>query len=598
MNEDLQQKNRRSDDIRTDDSSLSSSFSLASKYSQRTGYLQTLSLVLNAALMLYAHLGVSGVIYSNQPRVDINTNTTNNATGTCTLKDTEIWNALGGAANRSITNSFCSQQTGCLVDVQCNTECFVENFGYSTACAECFAVLPQCGLQNGCAFACAQDSQSDQCQTCNLPCQQVFYNCTGFFSSARYVYRHRRREQEEQSDTCIIIDPKEQEGTPIEYYPVYEIKFLNALQDAWNGDAKLLAFLVVIFSGLWPYLKNVLLMFAWMTHSIDTRSRLLKWLKRLGKYTLVDVYVVLILLVGVWLQALIGETTIKIRGEARPAIIAFLVATFWEFWHIEWMAALHQESLKEHNKEADHETQETADVERPLLAALQFQNAYNSSNPGHSCRSVTFALYFVGLSWATSMALYVVGSISEILRFQTTEGEQRDVVCERSYNVFTLGTELLSDEAMRDSSAEPAMWTLCMAYLLLVVVSPLVVHLIQMLALLGAVSNSMILRLGDSIWTFASVDVLLMGVYIVQYKFDALINRLAGDAGSDILGVNGEMGPGFFLLLAYSISSGFVQYFVNSAAATRYNHDPYYQIDYLWTKVLGGLVLDVDRSSD
>ncbi len=215
---------------------------------------------------------------------------------------------------------------------------------------------------------------------------------------------------------------------------------------------------------------------------------------------------------------LIGETTILIRGEARPAIIAFLLATFWEFWHIEWMAALHQESLKEHNKTSDHEAQETADDERLLMAALQFQNAYKSSLSGRSCRSVTLATAFVGLLWATSIGFYVAGSISEILRFQTTEGVQRDVVCDRSYNIYTLGTELLSDEAMRDSSSKPAMWTLCMAYLLLVVVSPLVVHLVQLLAILGLVSNSTIFQLGDSIWTFASVDVLLMGLYIVQVR--------------------------------------------------------------------------------
>ena len=84
----------------------------------------------------------------------------------------------------------------------------------------------------------------------------------------------------------------------------------------------------------------------------------------------------------------------------------------------------------------------------------------------------------------------------------------------------------------------------------------------------------------------------------MQYKFDALVNRLAGDAGTDILGVNGDMGQGFFVLLAYSICSGLLQYVINSAVATRYNLDPFYQIDFLWTKLLGGLLEDKATDDD
>lgn len=273
--------------------------SLHSMHSRRTAYLQTLSLVLNAALMLYAHLGVSGVIYSNRPLEAVvgndNSTTTTNSTGSCTDQDRDIWNSLGGAENRSVVSSFCSQRTGCLLDTACNKDCFVENFGYSTSCAECFAVLPMCGFQNGCAFACSQDAQSSECQSCNRPCQAVFQNCTGLETNTvtGAVTRHRRSHRMlVQQDTCQIIlnEPTEEMEATI-YYEVYQIKFLNALQDAWNGDAKLLAFLVVIFSGIWPYLKNFLLMLAWITPSTATRAAILKWLKRLGKYTLVDMYV-------------------------------------------------------------------------------------------------------------------------------------------------------------------------------------------------------------------------------------------------------------------------------------------------------------------
>ena len=40
-----------------------------------------------------------------------------------------------------------------------------------------------------------------------------------------------------------------------EWYVVYNVTFVKSIDDAWNGDAELLAVIVVLFSGFWPYLK-------------------------------------------------------------------------------------------------------------------------------------------------------------------------------------------------------------------------------------------------------------------------------------------------------------------------------------------------------
>ena len=36
---------------------------------------------------------------------------------------------------------------------------------------------------------------------------------------------------------------------------MYNVTFVKSIDDAWKGDAKLLAVIVVLFSGIWPYLK-------------------------------------------------------------------------------------------------------------------------------------------------------------------------------------------------------------------------------------------------------------------------------------------------------------------------------------------------------
>ena len=77
-----------------------------------------------------------------------------------------------------------------------------------------------------------------------------------------------------------------------EFFVVYELMFFQAIKTAWTSDARLLAVIVVLFSGIWPYAKNIILLLAWyLPLTVQQRDRVLTWLRRLGKYTLVDIYV-------------------------------------------------------------------------------------------------------------------------------------------------------------------------------------------------------------------------------------------------------------------------------------------------------------------
>ena len=89
-----------------------------------------------------------------------------------------------------------------------------------------------------------------------------------------------------------------------------------------NGDAQLLAIIVILFSGIWPYAKNIILVIVWYTPmSIKRQSEIILWLSRLSKYTLVDVFAVIGVLVGVQLQLNVGGTDAVIRAEPRFGII-------------------------------------------------------------------------------------------------------------------------------------------------------------------------------------------------------------------------------------------------------------------------------------
>ena len=174
---------------------------LNSYYGHRIGFYQTLSLILNAGLMVYAHVGLSAVILSSRDpsasskSVNFVGGENDSANGTagigngtavegkCNEQDVELWIANGGQATRPTHSNFCSREydgRGCLIDSACIEKCFQETYGYSADCSTCFGTIPSCSISTGCIGVCAADSLGPECQECNGPCVVEFNKCTGF----------------------------------------------------------------------------------------------------------------------------------------------------------------------------------------------------------------------------------------------------------------------------------------------------------------------------------------------------------------------------------------------------------------------------------
>lgn len=87
---------------------------------------------------------------------------------------------------------------------------------------------------------------------------------------------------------------------------VREFTYMYAIQELWKAKhmpgkvlPRLAAVLLIIFSGLWPHLKLLLLNYTWLFATDGVRrTRMLHWLSTLGKWSLADVLVVCVM-VGV-----------------------------------------------------------------------------------------------------------------------------------------------------------------------------------------------------------------------------------------------------------------------------------------------------------
>jgi len=91
----------------------------------------------------------------------------------------------------------------------------------------------------------------------------------------------------------------EANGGQVVQLPSVSFTLIGSIVDMWNGKAYPLALLVGFFSGIWPYVKLLAMLCCWlMPVRKESRQAVLKWLDALGKWSLVDVFVMVLFMVA------------------------------------------------------------------------------------------------------------------------------------------------------------------------------------------------------------------------------------------------------------------------------------------------------------
>jgi uncharacterized paraquat-inducible protein A len=78
----------------------------------------------------------------------------------------------------------------------------------------------------------------------------------------------------------------------------FEFSMARSTVDIWNAGGRELAVIIVIFSGIWPYTKQLMSLVVWFMPpsrlSVSRRESILLWLDRLGKWSMIDIFVLVV----------------------------------------------------------------------------------------------------------------------------------------------------------------------------------------------------------------------------------------------------------------------------------------------------------------
>ena len=521
-------------------------------YGHKIGFYQTLSLFLNALLMVYAQVGQSGIVLSslnpNLASSDVQFISTNNATeGSCNAQDQIIWKENGGDASLAPQGDYCARtyNGGCILNITCSEVCFQELYGYSSNCTSCMGQIFPCGIGKGCALACIADGTAPECIECLSPCFDIFYLCTGLPAEEFSVKNVSATEVAVASSPDGDLDVtaaysennqcnKYNSDDVENWYTVYNLTYGKSIRDAWKGGAKFLAIVIVLFSGIWPYVKNIILVIVWYKPmSVNSQTSILLWLSRLSKYTLVDVFAVIGVLVGVQLQLNLGGIEVVTRAEPRFGIIAFFLATLWEFFQIELIKVMH---------------------ERKVLGEEEADSLVRGD------RSALARLWILALILLATIALFVVGAISEFISIESSNDSGG--VCLKSYNLVSVGNALINELSLAGNVSPGHTWFLYLVYVLLVLAFPVLTHMMQIIFVVVSFQSKTLKHLikwASAISCFASVEVLLLGTFAVESKFEDFIKSIAGDENADLIDIKSGLGSGFYILIPYCIVGSLLQ---------------------------------------
>mmetsp|Transcript_48867 Transcript_48867/g.95541 ORF Transcript_48867/g.95541 Transcript_48867/m.95541 type:complete len:1422 (+) Transcript_48867:209-4474(+) len=112
----------------------------------------------------------------------------------------------------------------------------------------------------------------------------------------------------------------------------YDCSLANTVADMWTAKVYPLSVLIALLSGVWPYVKLLAMLFAfaapnWVC-SEGGRERILVWLDALGKYSLIDAYVLVVTMVAFTFHFEPMElVTADIYVAPRFGFYGFLTAT-------------------------------------------------------------------------------------------------------------------------------------------------------------------------------------------------------------------------------------------------------------------------------
>eukprot|EP00727_Mastigamoeba_balamuthi_P013477 m51a1_g8752 hypothetical protein (725) ;mRNA; f:94670-97310 len=347
----------------------------------------------------------------------------------------------------------------------------------------------------------------------------------------------------EKGQPCLMCDQRinaVSEGAEphvMETPALFSFGLVDSIRDMWRAKVYPLSILIAVFSGVWPYIKLVVALACWAAPSQALnrrwRGRLLVALDALGKWSLLDAYVMTIMIVSFHFYVPFDRwdptataSPVSVAVDVLPCwgFVAFLIAT------IVSLVASHVVLYMHHRVAALDDPDSSGAGLDPETGAPTHRAVMFEFMRGRSPLLAWGGRAAVSALMLVTVALVVAGAfiISIAFEFRGAVG----VALERLLNTSATREYSLVDVGVSVPSSSPEPWAFGPVLILVVyLLTALVIPVLHMLAMLGLWCAPLTLR--QQRWGMTAVEVCnawaCIDVYMVSMAAALLeIRQFAG----------------------------------------------------------------------
>eukprot|EP01059_Diplonema_ambulator_P001840 TRINITY_DN11540_c0_g1_i1.p1 TRINITY_DN11540_c0_g1~~TRINITY_DN11540_c0_g1_i1.p1 ORF type:complete len:1300 (+),score=561.51 TRINITY_DN11540_c0_g1_i1:54-3902(+) len=284
-------------------------------------------------------------------------------------------------------------------------------------------------------------------------------------------------------------------GSLIKINNLFTYALANTIRDMWNGAVYPLSILVLLFSGMWPYTKMAVLIWAWVVPpsvcSPKTRGRILQVVDFAGKWSLIDSFMVIMMMVAFRMHILLPPEQQYL--PPKFLVLDVIVTPYWGLFgfmtaailaliinHIMVMANRH---CIDYDESGGKSGGWFADAS-PAMASERMKLALHCDDEEDQSRMWWRSFSVVGLL-VLALGLLLAGVSINIFTFEIKGlaawalNFQGPGTSNSEYSIINLATGVMEQASINDLFAEYLY--LVIAFMMFTVVLPIV----QILALLG-----------------------------------------------------------------------------------------------------------------
>ena len=234
-------------------------------------------------------------------------------------------------------------------------------------------------------------------------------------------------------------------GRRIQVPSLFDFGLINSVHDMWEAGSWILSLLVAIFSGFWPYLKLILMLITFFLPasilSYKRREKILIILDATGKFSILDSYVMIMMLVAFHFHVDIPITDqskaengaiVDVFVYAAYGFVTLIVGTLISLFLSHIITHLHR-SLEEH---PDQNKGEKAENYKSIMSFAKIKCIGN----------LPFRIFISFLLFLT-LGLVIAGSVTQCFSFyfHGLAGYALDLLKippHREFSIINLGTSV------------------------------------------------------------------------------------------------------------------------------------------------------------